>query len=124
MRFILLIPMVAAALQADPVTVLETRSAFGVNDLFYSYNVPASPGPVTATIRGDASCPNAAPTCSAQPATATIDLPMNLYTLGPIQDGIALLQLILDSDSSAGGAARVSGSIGPHSLGSCPNSPW
>jgi hypothetical protein len=119
MRLVLLIPILAATLQADPVTVIETRSAFGVTDLFDSYDVPASPGPVTALIDGDASCPNAAPTCD-QPVNAAIDLTMDLYTSGPIRDGIALLQLVLSDDGVAAGSAEVSGAIGPYSLGSCP----
>jgi hypothetical protein len=117
MRLVLLIPILAATLQADPITVLETSSAFGVTDLFYSYDVPASPGPVTATIHGDASC---SLSCSDQPASATINLTMDLYTAGPMRDGIALLQLTLTSGGNAGGAAHVSGSIGPYSIGSCP----
>jgi len=118
MRLVLFIWLLTAALKADPITVIQTSSTFGLTDLFYSYDVPTS-GPVTAFIRGDASCPNAAPTCN-QPATATIDFSMDLYTPGPIKDGIAMLQLILSDDGIAAGAARVSGDIGPYSLGSCP----
>ena len=119
MRFVLLIPMLAVALQADPVTVVETTSGVGVIDLFDSYSVPASPGAVTALINGDAGCPNSG--CGdGQSVTATLDLTMDLYTPGPIRDGVALLQLTLEAGGDAGGAEHVSGAIGPYSLGSCP----
>ena len=118
MRSFLLLPILAAALHADSVTVVETNSAFGMTDLFSSYNVPASPGPVTATIRGNASC-YLVLTCGDQPATASIDLTMNLYTAGPVRDGLALLQLHL---SQLGGpAADISGRIGSYSLAGCPS---
>jgi hypothetical protein len=118
MRFVLLIPILAAALHADSVTVVETNSAFGMTDLFSSYNVPASPGPVTATIHGNASC-YLVLSCGDQPATASIDLTMNLYTPGPIRDGVALLQL--DLSQSGGPAADIDGGMGSHSLGGCPS---
>jgi hypothetical protein len=120
MRFVLLIPILASALQADPVTVIETRSGVGVTDLFYSYNVPASPGAVTALIHGGAGCPAISGCADGQSVTATLDLTMGLYTPGPIRDGIALLQLTLASSGDAGGAEHVSGAIGRYSLGSCP----
>jgi hypothetical protein len=119
MRLVLLIPMLAVALQADPVTVVETTSGVGVIDLFDSYSVPASPGPVTALINGGAGCPNQG-CADGQSVTGTIDLTMDLYTAGPVRDGIALLQLTLESGGDAGGAEHVSGAIGPNSLGSCP----
>ena len=40
---VLLISILAATLQADPVTVVETRSALGVTDLTFGYDVPAAP---------------------------------------------------------------------------------
>jgi len=119
MRFVLLIPILAAALQADPVTVVATRSEFGTADLFYSFDVPASPGPVTAQIRGGTSCLGGIPQCGDQLATAKIDLNMDLYTSGPARDGIGLVQLVLNGDGSAGGATQVSGAIGPYSIGGC-----
>jgi len=119
LRLGLLIPTLAVALQADPVTVLETKSALGLTDLFYSFDVPTSPGAVTATIRGSANCRNAVQACGDQLASAAIDLTMNLYTTGPVRNGMALLQLILTSSGSASGAIRQSGAIGPYSLG-CP----
>jgi hypothetical protein len=118
MRLVLLISMLAATLQADPITVLEAKSAFGVTDLFYSYNVPASPGPVTATIHGDASCFNNL-SCGDQPATASIDLTIDFNTAGPIRDGIALVQLFITQ--SGGVIPDVSGAIGPYALGGCPS---
>lgn len=118
MRFVLLIPMLALALQADPVTVVETKSAVGVTDLFSSYSVPASPGPVTALINGDASCYNNL-ACGDQPATATIDLTMDLYTPGPVRDGVALVQLYITQGGEPEGNGAVSGAIGSYSLGSC-----
>ena len=102
MRLVLLISVFAIAVQADPITVIQTRSAIGLTDLFDSYDVPSLPGPVTAEIRGSASCFNIL-NCGDQPATASIDLTMNLYTAGPMRDGVALLLLSLDSDGSAGG---------------------
>lgn len=120
MRLVLLISILAATLQADPVTVVETKSALGTTDLFYSYSVPASPGPVTAGINGTASCLGGVPVCGTQYVTAGIDLTMDLYTSGPVRSGIALLQLVISGGGDAGGAAVVSGAIGPHSLGSCP----
>lgn len=117
MRLVLLISLLAVAGRADPITVIQTRSASGSTDLFSSYDVPTFPGAVTATIGGDASCNIIS--CD-QAAFATIDLTMDLYTHGPIRDGIALLQLFLTSGGSAGGATHVSGAIGPYSLGSCP----
>ena len=119
MRFFLLIPILAATLQADAVTVVETSSSFGVTDLFYSYNVPTSPGAVTAFVRGDASCLNAS-ACGSQPATAAIDLSMDLYTAGPARDGLALVQLTLTSGATGAGGTQISGNIGPFSLASCP----
>jgi MYXO-CTERM domain-containing protein len=113
MRFVLLIPILAAALQADPVTALETTSPFGITFVSFSYNVPNSPGPVTAQIQGNASCNNA-PSCSDQPASAAIDLSMDLYTSGPIREGVAYLQLTLSQTNGS-----VSGAIGPYSLGGC-----
>jgi hypothetical protein len=116
MRLVLLISILAATLQADPVTVIETKSAFGLTSLFYSYDVPASPGPVTAQIFGNASCPGQG--CSGdQYTTATIDLAMDLYTSGPIRDGIALLQLDVSSGGNAAGAVQEGGAIGPYSIG-------
>ncbi len=119
MRLVLLIPLLAAALRADPITVIQDRSPFGLTDLFYSYDVPAFPGPVTATIRGTASCPNAATTCD-QPPTAAIALTMDLYTPGPARNGVALLQLLMSSDGTSAGTTNVSGALGPYSLSSCP----
>lgn len=119
LRLALLIPMLGAALQADPVTVMETKSALGLTDLFYSFDVPTSPGVVTATIRGGANCRNAVLACGDQSATAAIDLTMNLYTPGPVRNGMAMLQLILTSSGTAGGAIQQSVAIGPYSLG-CP----
>ncbi len=120
MRLVLLIPILAATLQADPVTVVETTSVVGTTNLFYSFDVPASPGPVTATIHGDASCNLS---CGNQrtdpPATASIDLTMNLYTAGPIRDGIAYVQLNIGQ--SGGVIPDISGSIGPYSLAGCPS---
>ena len=116
MRLILLISLFAGAAGADPITVIQTRSTLGLTGLFYSYDVPTSPGLVTATIRGNAGCN----VICDQVATATIVLTMDLYTPGPVRDGIALLQLTLTSDGSAGGATQVSGDIGPYSLGGCP----
>ena len=120
MRFVLLIPMLAVALQADPVTVVETKSGVGVTDLFDSYSVPPSPGPVTALISGDAGCLGGVPQCGDQYATASIDLTMDLYTPGPVRVGVALVQLFIGGGGSAGGATHVSGAIGPYSIGSCP----
>lgn len=114
-RLVLLISLLSVAGRAGPITVVQTRSASGVTDLFSSYVVPTFPGAVTATIGGDASCIS----CD-QAASATIDLTMDLYTPGPIRDGIALLQLVLTSSGSVGGATHVGGAIGPYSLGSCP----
>jgi len=116
MRLVLLISILAVTLKANPVTVVETRSAFGFTDLFYSYDVPASPGLVTAQIIGSASCFNNV-SCVDQPATATIDLAMNLYTSGPIRDGIALLQLDVSSGGDAAGGVQEGGAIGPYSIG-------
>jgi hypothetical protein len=80
--------------------------------------VPASPGPVTAFILGDASCFFGVPSCSnvpnTVPATAAIDLTMNLYTSGPVREGVAYLQLSLIQNSG-----NVSEAIGPYSLGGC-----
>ncbi len=120
MRLVLLIPILAATLQADPVTVVETTSAVGTTNLFYSFDVPTSPGPVTAMINGGANCSGGVPQCGDQYATAAIDLTMDLYTSGPIRDGVALLQLVIGGGGGAGGAAQVSGAIGPYSIGSCP----
>ena len=89
-RLVLLISLLSVAGRAGPITVIQTRSASGVTDLFSSYVVPTFPGAVTATIGGDASCISCDPA-----ASATIDLTMDLYTPGPIRDGIALLQLVL-----------------------------
>src|ERR1700676_5385413 len=119
MRLVLLISLFTAALRADPITVIQKRSAFGLTNLVYSYDVPTAPGPVTATIHGDASCFNIL-TCGDQPATASIDLTINLYTPGPIRDGIAGLQLSISGCCAPQGYALVSGAIGPYSLGSCP----
>lgn len=119
MRLVLLIPMLAAALQADPITVIETKSGVGITSLFYSYSVPTSPGPVTAQINGYASCYNVINNCGNQPMSATIDLTMNLYTAGPIRDGIAFVQLYLSQ--SGGVIPDVSGAIGPYALGGCPS---
>ena len=120
MRLVLLISILAATLQADPVTVVETKSGVGTTDLFYSFDVPASPGPVTAFIRGNAGCPALEGCGDGQSVTATLDLTLDLYTPGPIRDGVALLQLTLDGGGDAGGAELVSGAIGTYSLGSCP----
>jgi len=120
MRLVLLISILAAALQADPVTVVETRSVVGMTDLFYSYDVPAIAGPVTAIINGGASCLGGVSQCGDQYATAAIDLTMNLYTSGPIRNGLALVQLFVGGNGGPGGAAQVSGAIGPYSIGSCP----
>jgi hypothetical protein len=120
MRCILLIPILAAALHADPITVVETTSGVGIVSLFDSYSVPDSPGAVTAYITGNATCP-ANPGCAdGQSVTATLDLTMDLYTAGPIRDGIALLQLNLNAGGDAGGAAKVSTFVGPYGIGSCP----
>jgi MYXO-CTERM domain-containing protein len=119
MRLVLMISILAAILQADPVTVVETKSALGTTDLFYSYDVPTSPGPITAAINGTASCLSGIPVCGNQYVTASIDLTMDLYTPGPIRDGIALVQLFLGGDGSAGGATQISGAIGPYSIGVC-----
>ena len=120
MRYILLIPMMAVALRADSVTVLETRSAFGLTQLFYSYDVPSSPGPVTAFVSGGAACLGGIPQCGNQNASAAIDLTMHLYTPGPIRNGVGLLQLTISGGGDAGGAEHVSGAIGSYSLDSCP----
>jgi hypothetical protein len=124
MRLVLLISLFAIAVQADPITVIQTRSASGATDLFFSYDVPTSSGPVTATIRGSAGCSVTLGQCdpNATNATAAIDLTMNLYTAGPMRDGVALLLLSLDSDGSAGGTPRTSGAIGPYPLDSCAKS--
>jgi hypothetical protein len=116
MRFVLLISILGAALQADPITVVETRSAFGITDLSFSYNVPDSPGLVTAFILGDAGCSFTVPSCSnvTEPATAAIDLTLNLYTSGPVRQGVAYLQLTLSQESG-----NVSEAVGPYSLGGC-----
>jgi hypothetical protein len=118
MRLVLLISLFTAALRADPITVIQTRSASGLTDLFYSYDVPTSPGSITATIMGSASCLNVV-NCGDQSATATIGLTMDLYTPGPIRDGVALLQLTISQTGQPSGNAGVSGAIGPYSLGSC-----
>jgi hypothetical protein len=44
---------------------------------------------------------------------------MDLYTSGPVRDGIAMVQLFLGGDGSAGGAMQISGAIGAYSIGSC-----
>jgi hypothetical protein len=119
MRLVLLLSILAAALQADPVTVIATRSEFGTASLFYSFDVPAFPGPVTAQISGGTNCLGGIPQCGDQYATARIDLTMDLYTSGPTRDGIGLVQLFLGGDGSGGGATHVSGAIGPYSLGFC-----
>jgi PEP-CTERM motif len=115
MRFVLLISLFAAIIHADPITVVETVSG-GPTDLFYSYNVPTSSGSVTASIRGDASCFDFL--CGDSPPTATLDFIMDLYTAGPIRDGVAFLQLGI-SQTGIGGQGRISGAIGSYSLGSC-----
>jgi len=120
MRLVLLISILAATLQADPVTVVQTRSALGFTDLFYSYDVPAAPGPVTAFITGVASCIGGVSVCGNQLVTGSIDLTMDLYTSGPIRDGIALVQLFIGGGGAPAGAGIVSGAIGPYSIGSCP----
>lgn len=118
MRFVLLIPILAVALQADPITVVETRSAIGITDLSFFYNVPDSPGPVTARIMGDAYCTVYVPSCINAPplqsVSAGIDLTMDLNTSGPIREGVAYLQLTLTQMSGI-----VSETIGPYSLGGC-----
>jgi hypothetical protein len=120
MRLVLLIPILAATLQAGPITVVETTSPVGTTNLFYSFDVPSSPGPVTATVNGSANCLGGIPQCGNQYATASINLTMDLYSSGPIRGGIALVQLIISGGGDAGGAIQVSGGIGPYSLGSCP----
>jgi hypothetical protein len=120
MRLVLLIPMLAAILQADPVTVLETRSAFGVTSLSYFYNLPTSTGGVSAQVGASASCYNASTACVGdEPATAIIELTLDLYTPGPIRDGVGYLSLNLGGDGDAGGTPRESGAIGPYSLTFC-----
>jgi hypothetical protein len=119
MRLFLMIPILAVALQADPITVVETQSGVGLITLFDSYSVPDSPGAVTALIEDEASCPFNPGCAQGQSVAATIDLSMDLYTPGPIRDGVALVQLFLSSDGDAGGGAHVSGAVGPYSLGGC-----
>lgn len=118
MRLFILIPMLAAALQADPITVVETRSSVGLISLFDSYSVPDSSGAVTAQINGYAQCYNI-PSCGDQPATGAIDLTMNLYTQGPIRAGIALVQLSISKGGAPEGNGQVSGAIGPYVLTDC-----
>lgn len=117
MRFTLLIPILAVALRADPITVVETTSGFGPTSLFYSYNVPTSPGAVTASINGSASCFNVINNCGNQPTTATMDFTMDLYTAGPVRDGIAYV--LLSIAQGGGVIPDISGAIGPYSLGGC-----
>jgi hypothetical protein len=112
MRLVLLIPMLAAALQADPITIVETRSGVGLISLFESYSVPDTPGPVTAQINGYAQCFSCV-----NPVTGTIDLTMDLYTGGPVRNGIAFVQLSLLQ--GGGVASDISGAIGPYALGGC-----
>ena len=120
MRLVLIVPILAVALQADPITVLETRSAFGVTSLSYFYNLPASTGGVSARVDASASCYNASTPCVGNdPATAIIELTLSLYTAGPVRDGIAFLQLVVDGDGDAGGTTRESASIGPYSAPFC-----
>jgi hypothetical protein len=44
---------------------------------------------------------------------------MDLYTSGPIRNGIALVQLFIGGDGEAAGGVHVSGAIGPYSIGNC-----
>jgi hypothetical protein len=81
--------------------------------------VSASLLPVTAQIRGGTSCVDGVPQCGDQYATAAIDLTLDLYSSGPVRDGIGLVQLVLGTDGSIGGATQISGAIGPYSLGFC-----
>src|SRR5450631_1073491 len=98
MRLALLIPIVAAALHADPITVLETRSPFGITTLSYFYNLPTATSGVSAQVSASAACFNAAIPCigNSDPATAIIELTLNFYTAGPVRDGVALVQLSVD----------------------------
>ena len=96
MRLVLMISLLAATLRANPITVTETKSGSGGTiDLTYVYDVSTFPGPLTASIRGNVSCPGGVSVCGDQFPTGSIDLTMDLYSPGPMRDGIALLQLIL-----------------------------
>jgi hypothetical protein len=120
MRLILIIPILAVALQADPITVIETKSAFGITSLSYFYNLPTSIGGVEARVDASAGCLFAAIPCPVNdPATAIIELTLDLYTAGPVRDGIALVQLVVDGDGDAGGTTRESAAIGPYSAPFC-----
>jgi hypothetical protein len=120
MRLILLISLFIAAVQADPITVVETQSGVGIPSfLSYSYSVPTTPAPVTANILAEAGSNNCV-NCSDQPLTAGIDLTMDLYTAGPIREGVGLVELGITSCCAYAGSAHVSGAIGPYSLSSCP----
>ena len=111
MRLILLISLFIAALQADPITVVETSSSSG-SSLFYSYSVPTAPAQVTAVILGNPGPGN--------PVTVGIDLTMDLYTAGPDREGVARLALGISKCCLPQGSGSVSGAIGPYSLSSCP----
>lgn len=119
MRLVLLISILAATLRADAVNVVETRTAFGLTNLSYFYDVPVFPGPVIAKIAGSAECDLGLTICGQRgtpPAIVSIDLTVDFYTSGTIRDGIAYLDL--ESDQIA---AQVSAAIGPYSLGFCPS---
>ena len=111
-RLFLMIPILAAALHADPITVVETNTGNGLVSLFNSYSVPETPGPVTAQINGYAQCFSCV-----NPVTGTIDLTMDLYTGGPVRNGIAYVQLSLLQ--GGGVIPDISGAIGPYALGGC-----
>ena len=78
----------------------------------------------TESVRRASDVPDPARTTAAgceggQPASAAIHLTMNLYTSGPVRDGIALMQLFMSGDGNGGGTPQVSGALGPYSIGSC-----
>jgi hypothetical protein len=112
MRLILLISLFIGALQADPITVVEIPSVPGPSLLSYSYSVPTAPAMVTADILAEAGPGN--------PVTVGIDLTMDLYTAGPVREGVARLALEISSCCLPYVTARIGGAIGAYSLNSCP----
>src|SRR5665213_213471 len=115
MRLIVLILLVPVGLRADPITVIETQSGPALTQISYIFDTSNFPGPVGGSVQGSARCSSGVVYCS-----VTIDLTADLYTLGPIRDGVAFLSLDVETDGSAGGAAYASGAIGPYSIGGCP----
>jgi hypothetical protein len=118
MRFVLFIPLLAAALGADPITVLQTTSgsAFGFTSASYSYEVPNSTGAVSARVDSSTNC-QFSPTCTKTDfAFTSIELTLDLYTPGPMRDGVAAITMYADSDGGSGGGARETASVGPYGL--------